>query len=591
MRFATGIAHGLVLYAAICTLPAIAAPETPADLEHRITKLIGELGDRDYAVRERAQRELARLGLEAFDALAAAKNSDDIEVAAQARYLVRQIRFEWGRDTDPPAVQELLKDYEGQPPNARSAKISQLAEMTDLASLEWLCRLARFEESQVLSKEAALKAMGRSVPVDTEASKEHFATIERTVAGGKRPAAQWLRTFLVEQKQPDVAVVEWDKLITAEEKLLDKPTETTPRLVSDLLRRQVGQLDRLKRPDDSLKVIARLVQLEQGETASLAALVDWLRERQAWTIINDVATRFADTFNSDATLLYTLAQARLAQGNVEVAEQTAKKAFELIPDKLEEHFALADLLQKRGLHDWSDREYRFIIEKLPPVNRGTVVARLVLSEDLHDRQREAEAADVLKPMVDAVDRNDREMKQMLDSMDRPIGSLKSRMLYFAACAAGQKGDVAKQTELLDKGIIADPNDADVLIGLYRLPNQDEARRKRVKDLIEKSVQFTRAQIDESPEDPTAYNQLAWLIANTYGDFDEAIQLSHKSIELKRAGGYLDTLGHCYYAKGDYENAVKYQTEAAKMDSHSQAIVRQLKVFRKALEDQQAAAKK
>jgi len=143
----------------------------------------------------------------------------------------------------------------------------------------------------------------------------------------------------------------------------------------------------------------------------------------------------------------------------------------------------------------------------------------------------------------------------------------------------------KQTELLELGIAADPTDADVLIAMFRLPNQDAAYRKRVKELIDKAAEKFRSDINEFPDEAAGYNQFAWLIGNTEGNFDEAIQFSHKSIEIRRAGGYLDTLGHCYYGKGDYENAVKYQREAAKLDPHSQAISRQLKVFQKALDAQ------
>ena len=82
---------------------------------------------------------------------------------------------------------------------------------------------------------------------------------------------------------------------------------------------------------------------------------------------------------------------------------------------------------------------------------------------------------------------------------------------------------------------------------------------------------------------TDYNQFAWLVGNTYGDFDEAIRLSHKSLELRPdAGGFLDTLGHCYYAKGDLENAVKYQTQAVKLEPHTGLIQRKLNQFEKEL---------
>lgn len=77
------------------------------------------------------------------------------------------------------------------------------------------------------------------------------------------------------------------------------------------------------------------------------------------------------------------------------------------------------------------------------------------------------------------------------------------------------------------------------------------------------------------------NQLAWLVGNTFGDYDEAVRLSQRSLEIRPDyAGYLDTLGRCYYAKGDFENAIKYQSQAVKLDPHSGQIQRQLALFKK-----------
>jgi tetratricopeptide (TPR) repeat protein len=84
---------------------------------------------------------------------------------------------------------------------------------------------------------------------------------------------------------------------------------------------------------------------------------------------------------------------------------------------------------------------------------------------------------------------------------------------------------------------------------------------------------------------TANNQLAWLVSNTEGDFDEAVRCSLRSLDLRPdAAGYYDTLGRCYYAKGDYANAVSNQSKAVEMEPHSPQIVRQLELFKKALRE-------
>ena len=90
---------------------------------------------------------------------------------------------------------------------------------------------------------------------------------------------------------------------------------------------------------------------------------------------------------------------------------------------------------------------------------------------------------------------------------------------------------------------------------------------------------------------TAHNQLAWLVSNTEGDYDEALRSSQRSLELRpETPGYLDTLGRCYYAKGDYKSAVLYQSRAAELEPHSVQIRRQLEFFQAALKAAQSQAK-
>ncbi len=49
------------------------------------------------------------------------------------------------------------------------------------------------------------------------------------------------------------------------------------------------------------------------------------------------------------------------------------------------------------------------------------------------------------------------------------------------------------------------------------------------------------------------NQFAWLVANTQGDVQAALESSRRSLELiPDDPGYLDTLGRCYFAAGDLE---------------------------------------
>jgi tetratricopeptide (TPR) repeat protein len=149
-------------------------------------------------------------------------------------------------------------------------------------------------------------------------------------------------------------------------------------------------------------------------------------------------------------------------------------------------------------------------------------------------------------------------------------------------------------EELERAIRLDPSDADVVIAMYRLPEADEKWREATLGRITNLARQFKQEIDENPSDPTPYNQWAWLISNTEGDFSQAIAYSHRSLELipdgagESAGAsFLDTLGRCYYAAGDYENAVKYQRQAVEKVNYMQVMQRQLALFEKTLAEKTA----
>ena len=576
-------------------------------LDRRISKLIEQLGDDQFPVRERAQEELVQLGYEAFDALTDAENNDDPEIAAQASYLVRLIRVDWTREGDPRQIQVIFKDYESLPDERRLLRIRQLADLPDDQGLEWLCRLVRFEKSQVLSKQAALAVMNQEQPRDDAAWARRAKTIAKSLERGRRPATRWLTTYVQAHADPAAALPAWTALTEAERQTLEHhPQETQNQIVRELLRRKIDLLDRLSRPEEIQDVMHQMVLCERGDSASLTELVDWLAKRKAWTVVDEVSTRFAASFEADALLLYTLCEARVAQGNRESAERGAEQAIKLSGDSALEHKSVAKALLERGLTEWSDRELRYIIQLGPIASPLAIEARLNLSQSLHDRALDRQAAEALQGLIEAMDTDMNVVLQVREilqsSPDRPPGMLRARYFHYLSCDAESQKDIAKQREYLDKALEQDKADVDVLISAYRLSAADAKWHADVIDLVKKAVDDTRRAIEDAPDEPTNYNQLAWLVANTEGDLEEAIRLSQKSVDVARASAttqeefrqvsmYLDTLAHCYFAQKDFENAVKYQAEAVKLDPHSAPIGRQLKTFRKALAEAQAGSGK
>ena len=123
---------------------------------------------------------------------------------------------------------------------------------------------------------------------------------------------------------------------------------------------------------------------------------------------------------------------------------------------------------------WAEKEFRQLIDSAPANNMWAMNARYLLSELLHDQERDTEAGRLLEETLVAMQRN---IKEGSDNNQRELGAVKARMHYFVAMAV-RESDPAKHLEHLEKAMEADPTDADALIALHRLPKPDEARRAK-----------------------------------------------------------------------------------------------------------------
>ena len=219
---------------------------------------------------------------------------------------------------------------------------------------------------------------------------------------------------------------------------------------------------------------------------------------------------------------------------------------------------------------------------------------------LHDAERELEAAETLQVVVDTMEEDPQALE--LIQQGREAGSVRSRMHYFYSLHYAAAGERKKQREHLQQAMEHDATDADALIAMHRFPDADAQWKEMTQTLIAQATEHFQGQVDQRQRElndaqheqaralygymlATANNQYAWLVANTVGDYDKALRYSQKSLELRpQTAGYLDTLGRCYYAKRDFENAVKYQAQAVALEPHSLQIRRQLELFEKALAD-------
>lgn len=575
--------------------PPAAAPgsEPPGAVATRIDDLIRQLGSESYIERSEAERKLLSLGYDAFDQLKAAEESEDPEIAARARHLTRQLTVNWAREEDSPAVREILQSYARRSAEQRFHLIDQLAALGPEESLEPLCRIARFDESDVVSKRAAL-ALINATTVDPSEAAERSKRILEKVGRSQRISVAWLRTYAQELGKPADSVEAWQKHVDAE---LAGPESIGPlhRAVAiDLLGHVADIYEQLEREDELLKLLLQMVELDDkaGSAGVLERLVERLIRTKNWRAVDEIVDRYADRFRETPLLMYMLAEARREQGDREQAQELAEVAFNLSDNSML-RMSVADKLVDRGLYKWAEREYRDVLVKEPAISNEGLLSVSWLTAMLYDIQRHKDAADLLenylKQWEEEVQEKGKDVVERVTLLNpkeaaEQLQQLRARADYNRACHARMLDDRATERKYLEQAIEHSPRDIDVLIAMYRLPEDDVSFRSDVLRRIEDEAKRLDAEVRRSPNNPINYNNWAWLIANTRGDFDKAVRYAERAVDLAEKDalpGYLDTLGRAYYAKGELETALKHQRRAAELDPHTQQLQRQLAEFEQA----------
>ncbi|MFO0901843.1 MAG: hypothetical protein U0939_02515 [Pirellulales bacterium] len=598
-QFALAILLAGLAWAAAAPVARVRAANAADDAqEARIQKLILELGSDQFPIRTRAQAELERIGVPAFDALDEAKDHDDVEVALRVRYLLRMLSANWAQDDDPPEVKAVLKAYGEQVDAERRTRMERLAAYNHVHAISALSRLARFETNPALSKHAAILAMSVGPP-KSDAERAVYSQAIRAVAGNsRRPAIAWLRLYAQTMENAPATFAPWQDVVQAElQEFSAMSPRTSSAVMRDLLRWHVDFLRTQQQEADALRSAEQLIQVVDGTPAELSELVAWFMERKLWTLVQQLAERFPEEFNRSPVLVYRRAESLARQDRQAEADMLADQAYQALPDSAAPHLEMAIELKDRGLFKWSEREFRRVLEFTAAGDLDEIRTRYRFSEMLFDLDRPLEAANIWQEFSDRLEKD----PAMRDRLAESRQLYRARMHYFRAKHHMSQQEWPEVRKELDQALLNDPNDADVLIAKHRLPNADEEWKRKTAAQIKTSadhflelIRHYEALVDNpqvaADRDvivenlANSCNQYAWLVGNTDGDVDEAIRLSHRSIELMpKTGSYLDTLAHCYFAKKDYANAVKYQTLAAQRDPHSLQIQRQLKVFQAALQ--------
>jgi tetratricopeptide (TPR) repeat protein len=583
---------------ALAQKPPAAEADVPSEMELR--ELVKQMGDPEFARREEAQRTLEGLGIEAFDILREAKDYPELEISRRARYLLRRLDVIWYEDADSSNVKGILEKYGALSKIDRATRIDALASLPIEEGIPVLCRIARLETDDRLSKRAAVsliraKYFGESVELRDKIAKQ----IEEATSRGRRTSVSWLRTYADSLRDPEANVLRWRKVVAAERKsYANYPATSSNSILLRLLRFQTETLLMFEDRLAAKAAAAEAAELVEGKPHELLTHVDWLLDRSFPELVVEFSAQHSVAFNDGLGLRYRLAEAYRKAGKDDEANQAAKDALVHRNDDYPAHLEVAGQLESRGLHDWAEAEFRFVGDGDDENLVFSYRARVSLGEMLRDQFHVLKAATVLQTVFDEID-NDLQKMGVFRQYRQTENSLRSRMHYFYYLVHKKKGDVERQQMSLEKGFEADPDDVDLLIGMYRFFKQtgDKTYATTVKQRLASSqsrLLMMAQRYDVQVKDPRGAmsanirlahynNQYAWLVANTTGDYDEALRRCRQSVDLMPdASGYWDTLGRCYFAKKEFAAAVKYQKHAASLEPHSGLIRQQLQLFEDAL---------
>lgn len=555
-----------------------------------VQKILNEYGSRSVLARRQRIGQLAALPtMESFPALVRLTRYEAeptlsrfaaMALLAQPVRATNQLRSGWSiADTDP-KTSDSREDWLGLSPGDRSLMATHLQQVfakDTQFSGQWMLQYASELESGRFEAEGwseLIEAMESSWGIDDGASKQDVArgaiATGTTISGDEMFRLTWLNAERA---------------------------------------RVLGQ------SNDASRFLTRHIDVIPPRTRELTDAALWAIDHKLFDVITAAHAKNQSLFEKSPSLLYASAEAMRESGQPTLATERTEQALALNPvvnsgdpgkpqlhpvlleNHAEAHLHMAADLIDRGLSDWAQAEYRKLIDELPLHNVASATARRELAEYLAELQRPAEVVDLLQPLVDRMEKDD-DLRHKLMAHDFDYQSLRSHLDFQAGLDLANKDDKAAASEKLQNAFAMEPENIDILIAMYRLDWNEEWKAEVVSKIesvlaeVDEDIDETRLTFRETgngrPGRQTMirdmllanfYNQYAWLVSNTEGDFDKALKRSIESLEMSPGSdALLDTCGRCYYAVGNLAAAIVTQRKAVELTPNSPPLKRQLKMF-------------
>ena len=594
---------------------------------------IRALGADSYATRTQARDRLRRMGLEAVDELRKAENDLDYEVALSARALLTGYSIAWFADDDPPLVRAALEGYGAEEELERQSRIVTLSELPERMGLQALVRITRYERSAALSRKAAIEIIGQAMNADSEKRKANAELVSNGLASAKRDSVEWLRVYAGDLLSGEYSTDVWRALIRSQRDEVDAlaSEKRSRESVLGLVRTCALHAASMGNQEEGLRLAIENADLVPASTTGLVEASNWAIDNDLHGLVFELYSKNRPMFNRSPVLLYGYAKALSLGGDEVEAERIAELAFrknpltgtkeaisEMQPWELEENARLrrelAEMLRERGMFPWAEREYRSVVDSMPLDDLNTIVVRGSLSMMYRELERHQDVVDLLGPVVERMSKDEAfRMKIMTQPRLGPfVSSWKSLVAYHTALlelempadnSAAEEANREKARQRMLAAFQDNRSDIDILIKMYRTEGDEEWRRV-VKAQLARAIRNAETGVINAEADmkrmpnqnsrinlAAAFNNYAWLVCNTEGDLELALEHSLSSLKLIEDSAKLDTCGRCYFAVGDFDNAIRMQKRALGKEPHSPPLKRQLAEFEAAKAKADAAKNK
>ena len=513
-----------------------------------VSRWIEQLGSDEYQEREDATESLKKAGFRAVPELQRAMKSSDVEVSERAKELLRLVEMSWIDARDPPQIQEIMLRYsQAETVDDKLAVINTISDWSGEYGVRGgegigpLCRILRFEQEMIVRSEAAREIIA-APPVRYDLRLKWYENVRKSIA---EPGDDFLLLLTVQFAEAYELAMEHREKVLFEEN--PQPAEE------------------------------KLLQL----VLSLAEKIHTFRETPEYY----EGRRGTDT---DILLFYALAELQDATGLKEELDETLFQALDVHPILTDEirgslftpHFMAANYLGFRSLHAWAKNEYLMVAKR---DNQMKSVALFMAAKEAGYLEEDELAAELFGIVAEAIGdpRN-----QANDYFDQNPNYVKTQHKYYLAKLAVSRGEIADAKKLLDEAVQIRTDDVDSLILRYQIGNDDEAYKKKTDELIARVIANAKREMqgrvhvrEQIEYYAMPFNQAAWLLANTDGDYELALNSAKKAAEFSPCDpSILDTLAHVYALGKEYDKAVETQKKVVQYAPQTTVFRSALKKF-------------